>query len=193
MALTITFSPKATSCASDMLAITVSSKSTKDDLGNTVPAPFSPFVVILPSSYLAGIRALPAVFQPACEQVLSDEIKKLATARKLAGMESVILQDDAEKQLRLANEDVSLSVANIVKFFDAVLVPTFSTIADTAKREKQQAAWLAEFRKLANGYVSEQNAEKMLSRLARVETDSPLLSKLTSKLESCLETVELED
>lgn len=188
MPITIPFSPKGSTCAADMLAVTVASKATKDDAGKTIPAPFAPFVVILPSNYLAGVSALPEVFRPSVLEAIADQVKKVASARKLAGMESVILEDTAEAQLRKANESVSLTITNISTFFEETLLPLFETVNDVDRRTKAAAKYLAVFKKLANGAagVTVEQAEKLLALLAKAGDSSPIAERLLAKLEKTI-------
>lgn len=172
-------------------AVTVSSKTTKDDEGNKIPPKFQPFTVILPSSYLEPISKLPEVFQDVSFEALDSLIRDMASSRKLAGNNSIILQNNCEKEFRLATQSVRVTIATMGKWFDEFLVPIFQAeIAIPEKLQKVIGAYRAAFCNSVNNQPSDRDLEKLLAWAGKVQDEGKLT---TAILEHLTKMVHIED
>lgn len=159
--------------------VKVSSKQTTDkETGEKIPAPFSPFFLLLNETLCSEIFQLPEVFREPVFFKLEELVKAKATEAKKAGRESLTLQNSATALLLESGESLKFTIANVTSWFDAHVAETFNSIRDETKRERFVKTYRLAFCKLASSSLQTDDLEKLSTRLEKL-SDSALEEKFT--------------
>lgn len=159
--------------------VKVSSKQTTDKkTGEKIPAPFSPFFLLLSETICSEVTQLPEVFREPVFLKLEEIVKAKAADAKKAGKESLTLENSATRLLLESGESLKFTIANIQNWFDTHVAETFSNIKDEEKRERFIKTYRLAFCKLASSSLQTDDLEKLSARLEKL-SDSALEERFT--------------